>query len=278
MKNSIILKELLNSGETLIMPDAYDPISAKLIQNAGFRAIQCSGYSFSIVAGYKREIEVKRSENIGWTGKIIESVDIPVMADAEDGYGNPKEVIHTVERFIEVGAAGLNLEDQVPSNSKSVSLVDDDLMVQKLKVARETADIKDPDFVINGRTDALRSTEDRSEGLELAIYRANQYIDAGADLAFITYTETLEEVKEITKKVKGLVSIAAGLPYNIKNFSIHDLQKCGVARVSLPTLLILSSLNAMETSLKYLNKDNMRKIDEKGFLYSVKDLDALLNK
>ena len=111
---SKILKELLNSGETLIVPDAYDSISAKLIENAGFKAVQCSGYSFSISAGYRQEIEVTLDENIELTRRIAESVDIPVMADAEDGYGGPEVVIDTVERYIEAGVAGLNIEDQIP--------------------------------------------------------------------------------------------------------------------------------------------------------------------
>ena len=274
---SKILKELLNSGETLIVPDAYDSISAKLIENAGFKAVQCSGYSFSISAGYRQEIEVTLDENIELTRRIAESVDIPVMADAEDGYGGPEVVIDTVERYIEAGVAGLNIEDQIPDGKSKLSIIDADLMVQKIMVARETAEIKDcPDFIINGRTDALKSTDDRSEGLEIAIDRANQYLEAGADLAFVTYAATLDEVKQITKEVKGPVSIAAGQRYNIDNFTINDLRKLGVARVSLPTLLILSSLQAINNSLKYLNEDNLVEMSEKKLLYPVSDLNNIL--
>lgn len=272
------LKKLLNSGETLIMPDAYDPISAKLIENAGFKAVQCSGYSFSIAAGYRREIDVTLDENIELTRKIVESVDVPVMADAEDGYGGPEEVIDTVERFMEAGVAGLNIEDQIPDGKSRLSVVGADLMVQKIMVARETAEIENcHDFIINGRTDALKSTKDRYEGLEIAIDRANQYIEAGADLAFITYVATLDEVKTITKEVKGPVSIAAGMPYNINNFTINDLKKYGVARVSLPTLLIFSSLGAIWKSLDLVNEDNMLEATENEFLYPVEGLNKLLN-
>jgi len=196
MNKNVILKNLLNSGETLIMPDAYDPISAKLIENTGFKAIQCSGYSFSIAAGYKREIDVSLEENIEWTRRIVESVDVPVMADAEDGYGGPEELIDTVERFMQTGVAGVNLEDQIPDGKNKISVVDGDLMGQKIIVARETADVKDNlDFIINARTDALKSTVDRSVGLELAIDRANQYLETGADIAFITYVETFRRSK-----------------------------------------------------------------------------------
>ena len=272
------LKKLLNSGKSLIMPDAYDSISAKLIENAGFKAIQCSGYSFSIQAGYKRESDVTLDENIEWTSRIVESVDVPVMADAEDGYGGPEEIINTIKRFIDAGVAGLNIEDQIPNGKNKLSIVDEDLMVQKIINARETADAEEkPDFIINGRTDALRSTDNRDEGLEIAIDRANQYLDAGADLTFITYIETLDEVKQVTKEVKGPISIAAGMPYNINEFSINDLINCGVKRVSLPSLLILSSLQAIKESLEYANVDKLASIMEKGLLLSVNDLNDILD-
>jgi 2-methylisocitrate lyase-like PEP mutase family enzyme len=74
MSKSGILKNLLNSDETLIIPDAYDPISAKLIENTGFKAVQCSGYSFSIAAGYKKEIDVSLDENIEWTHRIVDQL------------------------------------------------------------------------------------------------------------------------------------------------------------------------------------------------------------
>lgn len=258
MNRSRKLKELLNSNETLIMPDAFDPMSAKLIENAGFKAVQCSGYSFAVAAGYEKETDVTLEENILWTSKITESVNVPVMADAEDGYGGPEEVLDTAERFIEAGVAGLNLEDQIPDGKGAV--VSEDLMMQKIMVAREIAEVKNcPDFIINGRTDALRSTENRDEGLEIAIQRANQYLLAGADLAFITYLETLDEVKKVAREVKGPVSIAAGLPYNTKNFKIKDLENLGVARVSLPTLLIQSTLKAIKKSLNLVKDDEMFK-------------------
>lgn len=278
MNKSKRLKELLNSDETLIMPDAYDSISAKLIEKAGFKAIQCSGYSFSIAAGYKREIDVSLNENIEWTRRIVESVDVPVMADAEDGYGGPEEVIETVDKFIDAGVAGLNLEDQIPDGKSKLSIIDEDLMAQKIILARETAEAEgNHDFIINGRTDALRSTENREDGLEIAINRANQYLEAGADLVFVTYAATLDEVKKIVKEVKGPVSIAAGQPYNIKEFRIDDLKKCGVARISLPTLLIYSSLQGINNSLEHLKEDKLQKFDENGLLYPNNELIKLLD-
>ncbi len=261
MYKSRELKNLIKSDKTLIMPDAYNPVSAKLIEKAGFKAVQCSGYSFSLAAGYEREVDVSLEENLLWTRKIVESVDIPVMADAEDGYGGPEKVSDTVERFIEIGVAGLNLEDQIQNKIDSVSIVNEDKMIQKIIKAREIADItNNPDFIINGRTDALKTTVNREDGLEIAIERANQYLNAGADLTFISYVETLDEAKQITGEVKGPVSIAAGLPYNIKNLTLNDLKNCGVARISLPTLLIHSSTNTMEKALNLVKQDKMNEI------------------
>lgn len=278
MDQSLKLRKLLSLEKPLVMPDAYDPISALMIREAGFKAVQCSGYSFSISAGYSREIDVSLEENLEITRRIVEAVDVPVMADAEDGYGDPEAVIETVSKFMEIGVAGMNLEDQVLGTDGPLQIISDDLMGEKIMVARETAEVEgNPELVINGRTDALKSLDNREDALNLSIERANQYLDDGADLIFITYVETIDEVETITKEVKGPVSIAAGMPYNINNFSIADLGKSGVVRVSLPTLLILSSLMALKGSLESLKNDKLIDlVNEKSFI-SPEDLNDLLN-
>ncbi|WJI09632.1 isocitrate lyase/phosphoenolpyruvate mutase family protein [Methanobacterium sp. CWC-01] len=272
------LRKLLSLEQPLVMPDAYDPISALMIQKAGFKAVQCSGYSFSVAASYSRESDVSLEENLEITRRIVEAVDVPVMADAEDGYGGPEAVIETVSRFIEIGVAGMNLEDQVLGTGGLLQIISEDLMGEKIMVARETAEIEgNPALVINGRTDALKSLNNREDAMNLSIERANQYLDDGADLVFITYVETLDEVETIIKEVKGPVSIAAGMPYNIKNFSIADLDRLGVARVSIPTLLIYSSLKALKGSLEYLKKDKLMDLMEESCLISSEDLNDILS-
>ena len=277
MDKSKLLRNLILDKETLIMPNAYDPISARMIQKAGFKAVQCSGYSFSIKAAYSKESEVTLEDNLEWTRQIVNAVDVPVMADAEDGYGDAGTIPETVRRFMGMGVAGLNLEDQILGKSGPKELVDQEIMVEKIMLARETAEHEEnPDLVINGRTDALKSIHDREEALNVAIERANSYLEAGATLAFIVYTATLEEVQTITQEVKGPVTIAAGMPYNLRNFTIDDLRRFGVARVSLPSLLINSSLKCMERALDHVKMDEMEKLLENDDLYSVKDLNNLL--
>ena len=126
-------------------------------------------------------------------------------------------------------------------------------MIEKIKAAREAAKHEgQPDLIINGRTDALAAASDRSAGLDESIARANLYLDAGADLAFITGVATLEEVKALVHSIHGPVSIAAGLPYNINNMSVADLRACGVARVSLPVVAVFSAISAINRALTTL--------------------------
>lgn len=277
MNKSKLLKDFILDKETLIMPNAFDPISARMIENEGFKAVQCSGYSFSIRAAYSKESEVTLKDNLEWTRQIVNAVDVPVMADAEDGYGDAGTIPETVRRFMGVGVAGLNLEDQILGKSGPKELVEQEIMVEKITRARETAEHEgNPDLVINGRTDALKSISDREKALDVAIERANSYLDAGATLAFIVYTATLEEVQTISREVKGPVTIAAGMPYNLRNFTIDDLRRYGVARVSLPSLLIYSSLKGMERALSHVKMNEMEKLLENDDLYSVEDLTNLL--
>lgn len=276
MNKSKKLKELLNSEETLIMPDAYDPVSARLVEMAGFKAVQCSGYSFSIAAARPKEIDISRDENLEITRRMVDAVGVPVMADAEDGYGDAMEVKRTVQAFMDAGVAGLNIEDQLLDGSHGVSIISSEVMVEKIQTAKETTESKNPDFIINASTDALKSLDNREDALNLAAERANQYLDAGADLTFAPYVETIEEVKTLKKEVKGPLSVAAGMPYNIKNFSVTDLEDLGVERVSLPTLLIYSSLKAIKNSLNHLKKDSLMELDDKDLLYDIKDLKDLI--
>ncbi len=106
-----------------------------------------------------------------------------------------------------------------------------------------------PDFILNARTDSLRSINNRNEALKIAIERCNNYLELGADICFVTYVQTKEEIKLLKKEINGPLSIAAGLPYNIKEFSINDCVEYGVERVSLPSILISASIKSMHSML-----------------------------
>lgn len=280
MKMDGTLKGLLNSGETLIMPNAYDPISAKIIEYIGFSAVQCSGYSFSIENGYKNEGEIDLQTNLKITKEIVNSVSVPVMADAEDGYGDGDCLADVVKEFINIGASGMNIEDQdLHANNDKLQIISESSMLDKLKVAISVKNqLGEESFIINSRTDALLSSSNRNKAQKIAIERANKYIEAGADLCFVAYTKTLEEVKLLAKEINGPISIAAGLPYNIQEFSINDCIELGIARVSLPSFLIFSSMQAMIRNLKQIrdtgNFNNL--IKDQWLLSDIETLNDIL--
>ncbi|HEY5592793.1 MAG TPA: isocitrate lyase/PEP mutase family protein [Paludibacter sp.] len=279
MKNSKILKDLIDSKETLIMPDAYDPISARIIEYLGFKAVQCSGYSFSIASCKKDEIDIDFKENLLITSKIVDSVSIPVMADGEDGFGGVEQISDIIKSYINIGVSGINIEDQVLDKKSNSKVIDSSLMQNKIKTAKSSAkQYGNPDLIINGRTDALNAFNTRQEGLNESIKRANLYLEAGSDLVFVTNVKNLDEAKILVKEINGPLSIAAGLGYNIKNFSINDLKEIGIARVSLPTIAITAIIKALLVSIDSLKKGNFEDILDKELLCNSEDIMRLISK
>lgn len=255
MQNSTILKQLLHSGETLVMPDAYDPISAKIIEHMGFKAVQCSGYSFAIAKCYQNENQISIEENLALTENIVKSVDVPVMADGEDGYGDGEQLFNNIASFIKIGIAGINIEDQNLRDTFEPSrIIAQNRMLGKItSILQAKNEYKFPDFIINARTDAL-ALDDRKNGLKIAIERGNSYLASGADLCFVPYVRNIDEVRLLAAEIKGPLSIAIGLPYNIDKITIKQCRDLGVARVSLPTLAIFTMIQALIKSLKSVEK------------------------
>ena len=271
------LKDLLTAKETLVMPDAYDPISARIIEQAGFKAVQCSGYSFSVAACRKNEIDIGLKENLALTAAIVQAVSVPVMADGEDGFGGVEQIPNTIEGYVKAGTAGVNLEDQVLDRQPGARVVDAAVMQEKIRAARKAARAAgNPDLVINGRTDALRTFASKRDGLSEAVRRGNLYLEAGADLVFVTGVSTLEEVGVLVKGIKGPVSIAAGLANNLQAFSINDLKALGVARVSLPSIAISANIKALLQAMEALKSGVFTSLIQEGRLCSAQDIGRLL--
>lgn len=275
-----VLRELLASPDTLVMPDAYDPLSARIIESLGFKAVQCSGYSFALAACCPSEAAFGIERNLALTKAIVEAVRIPVMADGEDGFGDPPVVAETVRAFVQAGVAGVNIEDQVLGQPAPKRVVDRGLMVEKITAAREAARQEgQPDLIINGRTDALSVATDRNAGLNESVARANLYLDAGADLAFVTGVATLEEVSALVQEIHGPVSIAAGLPNNMHTLSIAGLRACGVRRVSLPVLAIFATIRSLNRTFAALrDSEDFSTILQECLLCSGEDVSRLLAK
>jgi 2-methylisocitrate lyase-like PEP mutase family enzyme len=274
------LRDLLESECPLVMPDAYDALSARIIEIAGFRAIQCSGFSMALASRAAAETKLCFEENLDITRKIVEAVQVPVMADGEDGFGGPERVFDVVAAYVEAGVSGINIEDQVLDLPGTKAVVDSELMAEKIRAAREGALSKNAgDLVLNARTDALAVTPDREAGLQEAICRGNHYLKAGADLIFVTGVKTLEETRELVLQVNGRISVAAGLPYNINAMSIKDLRDCGVARVSLPTIAVLAALKAIRHTLSIIREsEQFTEIAQLGLVASMEDAARILQR
>ena len=255
MNKSQRLRSLILAEPTLVMPDGYDAISARIIEYAGFEAVQCSGYSFAICRCYERETDVSFQENIEKTKRIAEAVRVPVMADGEDGFGDGEVLRSNIREYIGIGAAGVNIEDQNLRNEGAGRIIPESRMLEKIACVQQAArEAGHPDFVLNARTDALGSCEDRKKAQSVAVERANKYLAAGATLCFITYINTLDELRLFASEVHGPISVAAGLPYNITEFSVMDCCELGIARVSLPTIAILSSVKAQLDAMQSLRE------------------------
>ncbi len=246
------MQRLIHSGETLVVPDAYDAISARIIEHAGFKAVQCSGFSISVSKAYDDERFVTLDENLSRTMEIASAVRLPVMADGEDGYGQGDIFRKNIERFLNTGIAGINIEDQnLWDHYHRERITPIEIMIDKIEsVLSMKKEMNIPDFLLNARTDSLKAADDRKEALKSAIDRANRYLHAGADMVFVTNVKTRDEVRLLKKEINGPLSIAAGLQYNISEFSVKDCCEIGIARVSLPAILILASLKALLTTAK----------------------------
>jgi 2-methylisocitrate lyase-like PEP mutase family enzyme len=245
MKQSKKLRELLAEKELLVAPAAYDALSAKIIEQAGFKVIAVSGYGLSASLIGKPDVGLlTMSEVVGAARNISGAVNVPVFSDADTGYGNAINVMRTVEEFIKAGVAGIHLEDQVaPKRCGHVAgkqLISVEEAVGKFKAADKVRRGLDPDFVLIARTDARGAS---GGGIEEVIRRGKAYIEAGADVIFPDGLTSVEDLE------KSLQEIKAPLLYNMTGVSpllpmagLHDL---GVAIVEIAGGAFVSAARAM---------------------------------
>jgi 2,3-dimethylmalate lyase len=196
------LRELLDSGQTIVAPGAFDPLAARLVEEAGFAAVYMTGFGTSAALLGRPDVGLlTMTEMAGNAGRIAACVDIPVIADADTGYGNPLNVIRTVGVYEAAGVAGIHIEDQVApkkcGHMEGKQVIGAEEMAQKVRAAVGAR--TDPDFVIIARTDARAV-----EGLDSALDRARRYRDAGADALFI---EALVSEAEIEAAVRAFPDV-----------------------------------------------------------------------
>lgn len=237
------LRQLLASDEVIISPGAFDALSARLIEAAGFELVGTTGYGMhGAVLGVPDNGMLTFNEMLTVCGNISDATTVPVMADAEDGYGNATNVIRTVKQFEKVGVSGIFIEDQqLPPNCpfiKKPNVIEIDEMCGKIRAACDAR--VDKNFVICARTDAP---------FDEAVERAQEYIKAGADMIKIL-PKTRKELENIPKKVNAPLHLGffsnsdqnAGL-------TAWDAGKMGYKIVTFPLTPLFLSVKAIMDGL-----------------------------
>ena len=199
MKKTTHFKQMIAAPEILVLPGAYDSLSAKIIQQAGFQAVTMGGYPASATLLGKPDVNLlSLTEMVDHARRIAEAVDIPLFVDGDTGHGNVTNVIRTIREFEKAGVAGLFIEDQVSpkrcGHMEGKQVIPADEMVAKVKAAVDAR--LDQDFVIMARTDARAIN-----GLDDAIERGNRYREAGADIIFVEAPVEEKELRRITAEI-----------------------------------------------------------------------------
>ena len=235
----------------VVAPGAYDCLTARSIERAGFSAVYMTGGGTAASMGYPDYGLLTMTEMADNAGRIAASVKLPVIADADTGYGNELNVIRTVREYERRGVAGLHIEDQgFPKKcghleDKTIVPIED--YVAKIRAA-VSANI-DPNFMVIARTDSRASL-----GFDEAIRRANAAIDAGADMAFVEAPQTLDEVKAVPRLVKGPCMLNMVWRGKTPDMALSEVEGLGYKLTILPAVLSRSVLGACEIALAKLKQ------------------------
>ena len=207
MRATTRLRQLINAKETLIVPGCYNAMTAKIIEQVGFPAVYMTGYGTSLALLGMPDAGLATMSEMHLNARYIaNAVKIPLIADCDNGYGNAINVIRAVREYIQTGTAGIHIEDQIiPKRCGHVAGRQVIPMAEacgKFRAAKDIRDELDPDFVIIARTDARGAV---GGNIDVAIERANAYLEAGADVAFVEGPTTREEIAKVCEQVEGPV-------------------------------------------------------------------------
>jgi carboxyvinyl-carboxyphosphonate phosphorylmutase len=196
------LRELLSGTEPVLAPGVYDALGARLVEEAGFPAVYMTGFGTAASLLGRPDVGlVTMSEMVDNAARIARACAVPVIADADTGYGNPINVVRTVQEFERAGVAGIHLEDQVAPKKcghlEGKQVVPAEEMTAKVRAA--VAARASDDFVVIARTDARAV-----EGLAAALDRARRYREAGADVLFVEAAESEEEIETVARELAGV--------------------------------------------------------------------------
>ena len=242
---------IARDGYTMV-PGAYDTLTARLVEAAGFDAVYLTGGGYSRASGYPDLGLLTVVENVHFIGLTVEAVGIPVIADADTGYGNAINVIRTVREYEKSGVAGFHMEDQVAPKKcghyEGKEVIPLGEMVGKIKAAVDTR--RDVTMVIIARSDARAV-----EGLQAAIDRVNAYLEAGADVGFVEAPQSVEELRIVGRGVNGpnLVNVFEGGKTPMQ--SAAELEEMGFRLGIYPSQTHRAAIRAAQRVLAALKED-----------------------
>jgi 2,3-dimethylmalate lyase len=248
------LRQLLDGGEMVLAPGCYDALGARLVEEAGFPAVYMTGFGSAASRLGRPDVGLMGlSEMVDNARRIAQAVELPVIADADTGYGNAVNVIRTVREYELAGVSAIHLEDQVMPkkcghmDGKQVVAADE----MASKVAAAVAARRSRDFLIIARTDARAV-----EGLDGALERARLYREAGADILFVEAPQSVEEIRAVARAfpdVPLLFNYAEG--GKTPPVTHELLRELGFRIVIFPITTLLVATSAMRTALARIKAD-----------------------
>jgi len=243
-------RELHRGSKLLVLANVWDVASARLVEDAGFRAVATSSAAVANSWGFADGQQISRAEMLTVVERIASHVQAPVSADLEAGYGDSDDDVGELARgLIAAGAVGLNFEDGTGESQNP--LYPQERQVQRIKVLREVSESAGVPVVINARTDVyLREVGDPASRFEHAVRRANAYRKAGADCLFVPGVRDREAIRQLAKAVDGPLNILAtpGTP------PLGDLSRLGVARVSFGSWPFRAAMGLFRKFLREVSK------------------------
>ncbi len=245
------LRAFLDGDDVCVAPGVFDGLSARLVERAGFTAVYASGGAIARSSGLPDLGLLSVTEVVARLESVVDAVSIPVIADADTGYGSALNVVRTVKQFRRAGVAALHLEDQAfPKRCGHLDdkrLVPPQEMEQKLRAARDAAGA---DLLLIARTDAIAV-----EGLERALERAHRYAGAGADVLFVEAPQSEEQIATIARELPypKLINMFAGGKTPL--VPVPELKRLGYRFVIIPSDLQRAAVWAMQRTLVALRED-----------------------
>jgi 2-methylisocitrate lyase-like PEP mutase family enzyme len=272
MEQSKNLSKLIKSGEFVIAPGAYDALTAKIIESEGFNAVYMTGFGTSAFQfGLPDRGLLTMTEMVQNANRIVNTINIPLIADADTGYGTVINVDRTVKEYEKAGVAAIHIEDQLwPKRCGHMlgkEVIDETEMVSKLKAAVEAR--RNPDFLIIARTDAIAT-----HGFDHAIERAHLYAEAGADIIFVEAPKTKNQMRKIPKlcnKKPLLINMSPRTP----NLPVEELKEMGYAIAIFPGVCLAAAILACREDVRLL-KETGRQREFKEVLQSFAELNEFL--